>query len=130
MVLMMSLRSPSSFQARLNPVGEGPASGLVFRGKAIALQPLHPVGQQMAVLPDEKALSFAGSEVDGAFVTLLFDQHPIEPGHRQRAGSPVELHRESWLDAEATHLPGQRAIGRHSHGLCLDGCENCLRRAP
>ena len=78
-------------QARLGPVGESPASGFVLRGKTVTLQPLHPVDQQMAVLPNQKALPFAGSEVDDAMILSLFDQDPVEPGQPFRIDLTCQL---------------------------------------
>ncbi|WP_291618383.1 hypothetical protein [Bradyrhizobium sp.] len=45
----------------------------------------------MAVLPNEKALSFASPEVDRTLVPLLLDQYPVEPGQALRVDLARQL---------------------------------------
>jgi hypothetical protein len=76
MVLMMSLRSPSSLSvsSALAVSAHHPWSK-----KAVAFQPSRPVDQEMAVGADGEDVAGIRPKVDEALLPLLGDQHP-EPG--------------------------------------------------
>ncbi len=68
------------FQGRLGLAGDNPASRLRLGGETVVFQTLRPADHKVPVLADEVGASFSWPQIDDALISLLGDQHFIEPG--------------------------------------------------
>ena len=68
------------FQGRLGLAGDNPAARLRLGGETVVFQTLRPADHKVPVLADEVGASFSRPQIDDALISLLGDQHFIEPG--------------------------------------------------
>ena len=74
------------FQGRLGLAGDNPAFRLRLGGEAVVFQTLRPADHKVPVLADEVGASFSRPQIDDALISLLGNQHLVEPGQ------PLSVH--------------------------------------
>jgi len=67
------------FQGRLGIAGDNPASRLRLGGETVVFQMLCPADHKVPVLADEVGASFSRPQIDDALISLLGNQHFVQP---------------------------------------------------